>query len=310
MTHSLDINAEGIGPKMNHPNAAQLAKEASFAGHLRQGVLRGWAAHAVWILLAILVFAPTIYWLWQRWTMSVWHDIPRGVHPLCRRLFHPKGTALGSSGRCGAIGLGLCFPHFRAGDDRAGQRYSNAVALGIWQFVCLPGFSLLLLDRRRTKALAFVRVLAFFVLPIPAAFIERFDLLMRRMTAVGTAPVIALFGVPVGRIDTTLFIPKGPLLITDACSGFAPLYASVTLALVLAYMNPSWPRRVVMLGAAFPISMACNVLRVVLLALMVQRWGYGIMHTFLHPASGLLSAVAGMALLVFLGKVQMRRAAA
>jgi exosortase/archaeosortase family protein len=63
---------------------------------------------------------------------------------------------------------------------------------------------------------------------------------------------------------------------------------------------------VVTLLAVFPITMACNILRTALLALMVQRWGDGIMHTFLHPASGLLMAVAGMALLVFLSRVGMR----
>src|SRR5664280_603156 len=60
---------------MSHPSAARLANEAGFSGRQRQGSARGWAAHAVWILLAILVFAPTIHWLWQRWTMSVWQNI-------------------------------------------------------------------------------------------------------------------------------------------------------------------------------------------------------------------------------------------
>jgi len=148
------------------------------------------------------------------------------------------------------------------------------------------------------------------MLPIPAAFIERFILLLRRISAAGAESVIALFGVPIAREGTTMFLPEASLSITDACSGFSALYACVTLALVLAYRNPSWPRRVVMLGAAFPIPMAFNILRCALLALMVQRWGAGTLETALHPASGLLTFTAAAALLLFLGRVEMRGPAA
>lgn len=302
----MEINAERIGPKMNHPTAARLANEAGFAGRQRQGFPRGWTAHTVWILLAILVFAPTIYWLWQRWTMSVWHNIHGMFIPFIVAYFIREELRSDQIVEAEQSAWGFLFliPGLAMIVLDSAIRTQLLSAFGM--VVCLPGLSLLLLGSRRTKALAFVWVLAFFMLPIPAAFIERFILLLRRITAVGAEQVIALLGVPVGRVDTTLFMPKNTFSIVDACSGFSPLYASVTLALLLAYMNPSWPRRVVTLLAVFPITMACNILRTALLALMVQRWGDGIMHTFLHPASGLLMAVAGMALLVFLSRVGMR----
>jgi exosortase len=309
MTPSLEIKAEGIGRKMNHPAAARPANEAGFASRQRQGFPRGWAAHTVWILLAILVFAPTIYWLWQRWTMSVWHNVHGVFIPFVVAYFIQKELRSDRVVDAEQSAWGFVFLISGLGMIVLDSAIRTQLLSAFGMVVCLPGLSLLLLGSRRTKALAFVWVLAFFMLPIPAAFIERFDLLMRRITAAGAEPVIGLFGVAVGRSDTALYIPRGPLLITDACSGFSPLYASVTLALVLAYLSRSWPRRLLILGLAFPITMAFNVLRVVVLALMVQRRGYGIMHTFLHPASGLLSAVAGMALLVFLGKVEMRRPA-
>ena len=302
----MEINTEGLGPKMNHPSAARLANEASPAGRPRQGFPRGWAAHTVWILLAILVFTPTIYWLWQRWTMSVWQNIHGMFIPFVVAYFILEELRSDQIVDAEQSAWGFLFLIPGLGMIVLDSAIRTQLLSAFGMVVCLPGLSLLLLGRRRTRTLAFVWVLAFFMLPIPAAFIERFNLLLRRITAVGAEPVIALFGVSVGRVDTTLFIPKGPFSIADACSGFSPLYASVTLALVLAYMSPSWPRRVVTLGAAFPITMACNILRVVLLVLMVERWGFGIMSTVLHPASGMLSAIAGMALLAFLGGVKMR----
>jgi exosortase len=302
----LEINAEGLGPKMNHPTAARLANEAGFAGRQRQGFPRGWTAHTIWILLAILVFAPTIYWLWQRWTMSVWQNIHGMFIPFVVAYFILEELRSDQIVDAEQSVWGFLFLIPGLGMIVLDSAIRTQLLSAFGMVVCLPGLSLLLLGRRRTRALAFVWVLAFFMLPIPAAFIERFNLLLRRITAVGAEPVLALVGVSVGRVDTTLFIPKGPFSIADACSGFSPLYASVTLALVLAYMSPSWPRRVVTLGAAFPITMACNILRAVLLVLMVERWGSGIMNTVWHPASGMLSAIAGMALLVFLSRVGMR----
>ncbi len=306
----LEINAEGIGPKMNHPTAARLANEAGPAERQRQGFPRAWTAHAVWILLAVLVFAPTIYWLWQRWTMSVWHNVHGMFVPFIVAYFIRKVLRSDHIVDAEQSAWGFLFLIAGLGMIVLDSAIRTQLLSAFGMVVCLPGLSLLLLGSRRTKALAFAWVLSFFMLPIPAAFIERFMLLLRRISAAGAEPIIALFGVPVARDDTTLFLPKHSLSITDACSGFSALYASVTLALVFASMNPSWPRRVVTLGAAFPIAIACDILRCALLALIVQRWGSGILDTVLHPASAVLTFTAAAALLAFLSRAEMRGPAA
>ena len=295
---------------MNHPTAAQLDNEKGPAIRHRQEVFHGWAAHAVWILLATLVFAPTIYWLWQRWTMSVWHNIhgmfiPFVVAYFIYRVLHSDQIADAEQSAWGFLflipGLGMIV---------LDSTIHTQLLAAFGMVVCLPGLSLLLLGRRRTQALTFAWVLAFFMLPIPAAFIERFTLLLRRITAAGTEQVIALFGIPVGRVETTLFLPADTLSITDACSGFSALYACFTLALVLAYMNRSWRRGAITLAAAFPIAMACNIFRCAFLALIVQRRGSGILHTAVHPVSGMLTFTAAAVLLALLDRVEMRGSAA
>jgi len=275
-------------------------------GRPGQGVLREWTPHAVWILLAILIFAPTIYWLWQRWTMDVWHNahglfIPFLIAYFIRETMRSDQIVDAEQSAWGFLflisGLGMMVL-----DSAIRTQLLSAFGM----LVCLPGLSLLLLGSRRTRALAFVWVLSFFMLPIPAAFVERFMLLLRTISAAGAEQVIALFGVPVIREDTMLFLPATSLVIADGCSGFSALYACVTLALVLAYMNPSWPRRVVTLAAAFPIAIGCNILRCAVLAVLMQRWGGGILNTRIHPVSGMLVFIAAAALLVFLSRIGMR----
>jgi exosortase len=235
--------------------------------------------------------------------MSVWHNvhgisIPFVVAYLIYRDLRTDQSADTEQSACGFLfliaGLGIIVL-----DSAIRTQLLSAFGM----IVCLPALSLLILGSRRTKGLAFVWVLSFFMLPIPAAFIERFNLVLRRISAAGTEQFLSLLGMPVYRMDTELFLPKSTLLVSDACSGFSPLYASVTLALVLAYLNPSWSRRLLILAAVFPIAISCNVLRVMFLAVITNRWGGGVLDTPLHQGSGILAAITGMILLLFLGRV-------
>src|SRR5271167_1509233 len=246
---------------MSSPTAARLANEAGPAGRQQHKFPRGWAAHAVWIVLALLVFAPTIYWLCQRWTMSVWQNIHGMFIPFVVAYFIYEVLRSDQIADAEQSVWGFLFLIAGLGMIVLDSAIRTQLLSAFGMLVCLPGLSLLLLGSRRTRALAFVWVLSFFMLPIPAAFVERFMLLLRTISAAGAEQVIALFGVPVIREDTMLFLPATSLVIADGCSGFSALYACVTLALVLAYMNPSWPRRVVTLAAAFPIAIGCNILR-------------------------------------------------
>jgi exosortase len=291
---------------MNQTSAALTTSRNDSTPHPPQPPAR-LLLHVLWITLAVLVFAPTVLWLWQRWTMDVWHNVHGLFVPFLLVYFgyqvlrrdpvrEPEQSAWGFL----LIGLGLLLVVL---DSAIGTQLLSAVGL----VVCLPGLSLLLLGRRRTKALAFVWLLSVFMLPIPAAFIESFILLLRRITAFGVEHLISLFGLPVAREDTLLFLPGANMSITDGCSGFSVLYASLALALVLAYINPSWRTRVLTLALAIPVAITCNLLRCTLLSLLVQRWGGGIMDTAVHPLSGMLTFTAAAALLTYIGTSGMRR---
>lgn len=276
----------------------------------KQSFIARWAPHAVWIALTILVFAPTVYWLWQRWTMSVWHNIHGMFIPLIAILIirhvlraDSKHDTDQSAWGFLLLAIGLAMVAL----DSA-IRTQLLAALGL--VICLPGFSLLLLGWRRTKALAFVWLLFPLMLPIPAAFIEGLMLLLRRITAVGAEHMLSWLGVPVMREGTYLYLAKSTLNVTDACSGFAALYASFALALILAYFTPSWPRRLLTIALAFPVAVSCNILRNTVLALAVQHWGGQVLDTAIHPASGMVMFAAAAALLTMLSGVEKRRPAA
>jgi exosortase len=271
---------------------------------------RIWNRHAAWLLLFAVIFAPTVYWLWQRWTMSVWHNthgalIPFVVAYLVRDSLRRDESREESSSAWGFLFLvtGLLLVVV----DSA-IRTQLLAAFGL--VLCLPGLSLLLLGARRTRQLAFPLTLAFFMLPIPAAFVQRVMLLLREISAVGAAELLSLVGVPVLREHTMLHLSGSSLMVADACSGFSTLYSAVTMALLLAYLTPSRIRRVVILAAAAPAAIIANVLRCAALSLMVQGWGTEFLETWLHPFTGLASFGLALAVLMMLaGRPLLKRLA-
>jgi exosortase len=177
--------------------------------------------------------------------------------------------------------------------------------------LCFPGLSLLLLGARRSRRLVFPLVLAFFMLPIPATFAEPIMLVLRRISAAGTAPLISLLGIPVLREDTILHLPNSALSIADACSGFSTLYASVTVGSLLAYLAQSRRRGLAVLALAPLFAVACNIARCTALALMAELWGIAVLNTWWHPFTGVASFMVSISLLTLVaGSAPQERIAA
>jgi exosortase len=292
---------------MRGGSAVAPANEAGPVPAGQREISSKWAA-CVCLLLAVLVFAPTLYWLWQRWTMDVWHNVHGLLIPFVAAFFIYKVLRSDSVPDAEHSAWGFLFVIAGLGMIVMDSAIRTQLLSAFGMVVCLPGISLLLLGSRRTRALAFVWVLFLFMLPIPAAFLEAFILVLRRITATGVEHVLVLFGTPVIREDTKLVLPSVNMFISDGCSGFSVLYASVTLALIFAYISSSWPRRLATLAVAFPIAVGCNILRCTLLAAMAQHWGGGVLDTSLHPISGMLTFAAAVALLSWIGTDMPRRA--
>ncbi|MBA2259808.1 MAG: exosortase/archaeosortase family protein [Acidobacteria bacterium] len=249
-----------------------------------------------------LLFGPTVAWLWDRWTMSVWQNAHgMFIPPLAAWLAwqalkgRPDLPADGSR-----WGFALLVPALAVHAIDAGihTQLLSAAAL----FLALPGLALLLLGGARVRLIAFPLVLLFFAIPIPLGFTEPLQLVLRQIAASTTAAVLPMLGVPVFREGTLLDTTAGTVSISDACSGFSTLYAAVTVAALVAYLAPSWRRRLLVLAAAAPVAIAANLLRVIALTLMVA-WGEGwLLETFVHPLSGMLTFALALPVLFWLGE--------
>jgi len=249
----------------------------------------------------VVLFGPTVAWLVDRWTMSVWQNAHgMFVPPLVAWLAWHELRSQSALPRQGSgWGFALLAPALALHAIDAGMHTQLLSALAM--LLAIPGMALLLLGVARTRLIAFPLAFLAFAMPIPLAFTESLQLVLRHFVASTIAALLPVFGVGVFLEGTALHMTNGIVQIADACSGFSTLYASLTVACIVAYTAPSARRRALVLVAAAPVAVAANLVRVIALTLMVA-WGEAwLLDTFVHPLSGMMTFALALPLLFWIG---------
>jgi len=249
-----------------------------------------------------ILFAPTCLWLWDRWTMSVWQN-GHGIlvaslvlYLVWGELQKLKPLPLSSNPWGFAILIPALLIHML--DTGIHSQLLSGAAL----FLSLPGLALLFLGTERTKAILFPLSTLLLTLPIPLVFTESIHLALRHIATKSVAWLLKLFGVPVFSTGTLLEVEGGSLMVADACSGFATLYAAITIAILTAYFCNSTRRRILLLLIAAPLAIVVNIMRVLLLTLLVNGFGLDVLATSAHEISGLLTFMIALPIIFFLGQ--------
>lgn len=241
----------------------------------------------LWLCLPLYLalLAPTLRWLYQSWTGSIWsNDHGIFIPPLVAYLTwstlrgdpEPRSEETSRWGFAW-LGAGLLLIVL---DSGIRSEYMALAGL----LLTLPGLSLLLLGRRRTRMLTVPLAVTLLAIPIPRSFAS--ELYLRIATAASVEPFLHLLGIPSYREATVIALPHNTFVVSNACSGFATLYASLAVSVILACYVRSKPKRVLLLLAAPPLALAANITRVLALVLMTDFLGGWVITSALHPASG------------------------
>jgi len=263
-----------------------------------------WRSVGICLLLVelVLLYAPTVVFLWERWTMSVWHNAHGALVPpiVAFLVYHELKPFRGRPAvRGSAWGFALLVPALLLHAVDAGMHTQLLAATSI--VIALPGLSLLLIGVKRTRAILFPLVFLVAALPIPLGMTEQIHMQLRLIATAASAWIVPALGIPVFVEGTTLHLATGPLQISDACSGFSTLYAAGAVALLTAYSTPGWKRKAFVLLAAAPLAIAANILRVVSLTALVIWEGPWVLGSFIHPLSGMLTFALALPIIFWLG---------
>jgi len=255
----------------------------------------------LWVLglLFAAVYAPTLLWLTERWSMGVWHHMHGFVVlPVAAWLaWGPvrswKGLPADPS-PFGFVLLGLAVA-LQAADAALRFEVLSAVSL----LLAVPGLCLLLLGKERTRSIWFPLVFLWFALPVPLVIARKIHLVLRYVAATSTEQALATMGYEVVREETLLRIGPESVQVADACSGFSTLMALSMAGMLLAYLaSARWWRTGLVLLLVFPAAVLANIVRCIVLSMLVVAFGSDILGTFVHDASGFVTFALALGLLL------------
>ena len=146
-----------------------------------------------------------------------------------------------------------------------------------------------------------------FAMPLPGRVYNTISLPLQNLAAKGAGIALGIFNIDIKSSASALnLISRSGILrnltVGQACNGMRLLMAFMALGVAAAYLDerPKW-QRVVLVLAAMPIAIFCNIVRVIITCLMYYLDKEELGQQFMHTVTGLLMLVPAFALLWVLG---------
>jgi exosortase len=113
-------------------------------------------------------------------------------------------------------------------------------------------------------------------------------------------------GVPVFRDGNVLELPSAALEVAEACSGLRSIISLAAISVLLAWTEPSLPRRLVIVAISLPLAIVMNGLRIAATGLACEAWGPSAASGSWHTFTGWVTFVVSVFLLVQMQRLMAR----
>ncbi len=158
------------------------------------------------------------------------------------------------------------------------------------------------------RSLWFPVLFVAFMVPLPGIFVDAMTGPLKQQVSEIAERLLAAAGYPVARSGVMITIGQYQLLVADACAGMNSMFSLSALGLLFMYLTArkSLPHNAVMLASILPIAFIANVVRVLALMLITYHFGEDAGQGFLHGATGIVSLVSALSILMALDAVLAR----
>jgi len=170
---------------------------------------------------------------------------------------------------------------------------------GVSLIIVLWGLSLSLGGKEVARCLAVPILYLIFMIPLPSIIWNKISLLLKLQASNITSFFLTTCGsIPFMQEGNIFHLTGGALEVADACSGLRSLISMLALGVLIAFISryPVWKKWVLVI-AAFPIAIISNIIRLLLLVFLADRYGIGIAESFMHTFSGVFVFVIGLIML-------------
>ena len=256
-------------------------------------------AHAVGLAAGLLA-ALVLFWPTLRDLVTTWADDPNYSHGfvvpiIAAALLHADRQKLGElkaeRSLWGLAFLAASLLVFALGYTS----FTNVLQrFGLWGVFI--GSIWFLLGSGVVRAKPFPFFLLCFSIPPPTIVFIPFSSALRQLASRLAAGLLGLLGFETSRAGSILTIGEHQLEVVDACSGIRSLMSILLIAALLAYLlRAGFWKGLLLMVTAVPITVAVNVLRIVLVGLALAAFDIdltaGIVHSGLGIAVFLVSIV-------------------
>jgi exosortase len=181
-----------------------------------------------------------------------------------------------------AIGLSQAIRFEGLADLRESiERYSFVFNLG--------GLVLLVMGWQMFYRVRWILLFLLLMVPVPGTIHNIISAPLQNLATTGAVFTLELVGITVSREGYVMVLNNEvPIAVAEACSGLRLLTAFIVVACAMAFMigRPSWQRAVLVLSS-IPIAIMCNLIRLVITALLFLWTTSEVAERFFHDFAGL-----------------------
>lgn len=257
------------------------------------------------LLLLAFIYYPAFIWMWSRWFAADSYYAHGPLIPVISGvLIWLKRRELAAAPvKSSKLGLGLLLAGLLLHVVSAFARVNFSSAYSFF-FVFL-GVILYLFGKKVTRVIFFPLCFLLFMIPGPIAIVAATTLRMKLFAAHMSAWVVELFGIPIIREGSSVYMPNTSTVVGDPCSGLKSLISLSALGILFAYIvKASYPRKIALFLASIPVAIIANIIRTTATLLIANKYGDEIItNGFLHEGFGLMVFVIAFVGLFLVGRL-------
>jgi exosortase len=173
--------------------------------------------------------------------------------------------------------------------------------------VVLTGGIWFLAGGRALRTVAAPLVFLAVAIPLPSVIATALTLPLQLTASRVAEASLTTMGVPVFRDGNVLELPSTALEVAEACSGLRSIISLAAIGILLAWTEPSLPRRIAIVAFSLPVAIVMNGFRIAATGLACEAWGPTAASGSWHTFTGWVTFVVSVFILLQLQRLIARR---
>jgi exosortase len=163
--------------------------------------------------------------------------------------------------------------------------------------IILTGMIMVLFGQQIVRELRFPLAYLYFMVVLPGDVLAKLSFKIQLLSTIGAVGFLKLIGFDVNRVGVKIELPSVDVLVGGPCSGFRLLISLFALTILFVYLAEGRKfSKSMLVILMFPFSIVLNAIRITMIALVGEKWGYETMQSF-HDYSGYIMLLLAFALL-------------